>query len=42
MDAQREFIDIGTFAAQVENSNLGIRYTAVESGLGVWLNAEFR
>ena len=37
VDAERKFIDVGTLAAQIENTNLGIGDTAVEAGLGIWL-----
>ena len=37
VDAEGEFIDVGTFAAQIENADFGIGNTAVEAGLGVWL-----
>lgn len=37
VDAEGEFIDVGTFAAQVENADFGIGDTAIEAGLGVWL-----
>lgn len=37
MDAEGEFIDVGTFAAQIENADFGIRDTAVEAGFGIWL-----
>ena len=35
--AQREFIDVGSLAAQVEDADLGVGDTAVEAGFGVWL-----
>ena len=37
MDAEREFIDVGTLAAQVKDSNLWIRNTTIESRFWVWL-----
>lgn len=37
MDAEREIIDIGLLPAQVEDADLGIRDTTVESRLGVRL-----
>lgn len=40
MDAEREFIDVGTLAAQIENADFGIGDTTVEAGLGVWLEDE--
>ena len=35
--AERELVDICTLATEVEDSNLWVRYTTVESGLWVWL-----
>ena len=37
VDAEREFVDVGTLAPQIENSDLGVRDTTVESRLGIWL-----
>ena len=37
MYAQREFIDVGSLAAQVEDADLGIGHTTVEAGLWVRL-----
>ena len=37
VDAEGEFIDVGTLAAQIENANFGIWDTAIEAGLGIWL-----
>lgn len=37
VDAEREFIDVGTLAPQIENADFGIGDTAVEAGLGIWL-----
>lgn len=37
VDAERKFVDIGTLAPQVENSDFGVRDTTVEAGLGIWL-----
>lgn len=37
MDAEGEFIDVGTLAAQVENADFRIGDTTVEAGLGIWL-----
>lgn len=37
VDAEGEFIDVGTLAAQIENANFGIGDTTVEAGLGIWL-----
>lgn len=36
MDAERELVDICSLATKIENADLGIRYTSVEAGLGVW------
>lgn len=35
--AKRELVDIGTLSSQIENTNLGVRYTTVESGFRVRL-----
>lgn len=37
MDAEGEFIDVGTLAAKVEDADFGVGYTTVEAGLRVWL-----
>lgn len=37
MDAERELIDVRTLSAKIEDSNLWVRYTTVESGLWVRL-----
>lgn len=37
VDAEGEFIDVGTLATQIENANFGVWDTAVEAGLGIWL-----
>lgn len=37
MHAEREFVDIGTLSSKIENTNLWVGNTAVESALGVWL-----
>jgi hypothetical protein len=37
VDAQREVVDGGTLAAEVEDADLGVRYTTVEPRLGVRL-----
>ena len=37
MDAERKFINVGTLAAKVENSDLRIGDTTVETGFRVWL-----
>lgn len=38
MDAEREFIDVRTLAAKVEDADFGVWYTTVEAGLWVWLS----
>ena len=38
MDAQRELIHIGTFAAQIENANFWIGDTTVEAWFRIWLD----
>jgi len=35
--AERELVDVGALAAEVEDSDFGVRYTAVEARLGVRL-----
>ncbi len=35
VDAEREVVYIGLLAAEIENADLGIRYTTVEPALGV-------
>ena len=37
VDAERELIDTSTLAAEIEDFDFGVRYTTVESGLGVRL-----
>lgn len=37
MDAEGEFINVGTLAAKVKDTDLGVRHTTVEARLGVWL-----
>lgn len=37
MHARRELVDARTFSTQVEDADLGIRHTTVESRLGVRL-----
>jgi len=37
VDAQREIVDGRALSAQIEDTNLGVRYTTVEAGLGVRL-----
>ena len=38
MDAEREFIDVGALAAEVEDADFGVGDTAVEArfGVGLW------
>lgn len=40
MHAKREFIDVGTLAAEIEDADLGVGNTAVEAGFGVWLHRD--
>ena len=35
--AERELVDVGAFAAEVEDADLGVGHAAVEAGFGVWL-----
>jgi len=37
VNTKRELVDIGTLSSKIEDSNLGIWYTTVESRLWVWL-----
>jgi hypothetical protein len=37
VDAEREFIDIGTLAAEIEDADLRIGHTTVEAGFWIWL-----
>jgi hypothetical protein len=37
VDAQGKLVDVRTLSAKVEDTDLGIRYTTVESRLGVRL-----
>jgi len=37
VNAQREFVDVRTLAAEIEDTDLGVRHTTVEARLGVWL-----
>jgi hypothetical protein len=41
VDAEREFVDVRTLSAKVEDTNLRVGYTTVESGLGVRLERDF-
>ena len=35
MNAEGEVIDVGLLAAEIEDADLGVRYTTVEPALGV-------
>ncbi len=35
--AKRELVDIGTLSSEIEDADFGVRYTTIESRLGVWL-----
>jgi hypothetical protein len=35
--AEREFVDIGTLSSKIEDTDLGVRHTTVESRFGIWL-----
>jgi hypothetical protein len=35
--AEREFVDIGTLASEIEDADLRVGYTTVETRLRVWL-----
>jgi hypothetical protein len=37
VDAERELVDIRTLSAEIKDTDLWVRDTTVESGLGVWL-----
>jgi len=37
VDAERELVNICTLSSEIEDTNLRVWYTTVESGLGVWL-----
>lgn len=37
VDAEREVVDVGTLATEIEDANLGVRDTTVEARLGVRL-----
>lgn len=41
VDAGREFIDVRTFTAQIEDADLGVWHTTVEAGFRVWLSDIF-
>ena len=38
MDAERKFVDICALAAEVEDSDFGIRDTTVKARFGIWLD----
>lgn len=38
MHAEGELVDIGAFAAEIENADFGVGHTTVEAGFGVWLD----
>lgn len=38
MDAEGEFIDVGTLAAKIEDADFGVGHTTVEAGFRVWLS----
>ena len=38
MYAEGEVVDVGAFAAEIENTDLGVRNTAVETRFGIWLS----
>ena len=42
MNAEGKFVDICTLATEVEDTNLRVRYTTVESRLGIWLKKSVR
>lgn len=35
MNAEGEIVDVGALAAEIEDADLGVRYTTVEPALGV-------
>lgn len=35
--AEREFIDVGALAAEIEDADFGVGNAAVEAGFGIWL-----
>ncbi len=37
MNAEREVVDIGLLSSEIEDSNLWVGDTTVESGLRIWL-----
>lgn len=40
MNTKGEFIDVRSLAAKVENADLGVGHTAIETGLRIWLFKE--
>ena len=40
VDAEGKFVDVGTLAAQIENADFGVGHTAIEAGLGIWLQGD--
>ena len=40
VDAEREIVDTGALAAEIEDADLRVRYTTVEAGLRVWLQSQ--
>lgn len=40
MYTQREVVNVGLLAAEIVDSDLGVRHSAVEPGLGVWLSSK--
>ena len=42
VDAEGKFVDICTLATEVEDTNLRVGYTTVESRLGIWLKKSVR
>lgn len=37
MDAKRELVDVGTLAAKIKDTDLGVRNTTIESRFWIWL-----
>jgi hypothetical protein len=42
VNAEGKFVDICTLATEVEDTNLRVGYTTVESRLGIWLKKSVR
>ena len=40
MYAEGEFIDVGTFATEIEDTDFRVRDTTVESRFGIWLRKD--